>query len=387
MFGSGSSLGLQNLGGTTIAVAVVVTGAVIGLLSALFWVPYIYCKVQRKDHTLRFYHIALGPLLWRRPSPILTGEELEAAAAVPDYGVRGRRAADEHDEADEKFKDIVDGGESGAVPTKIIDGEEYVLKSAVMPPALAEVERDASREIIGAWILPRNLWIILRYKLPSLLLHGSKVDVYELQAGEGDKEKDRIRAMHAQAKQYPNETEHLFSLMQVLTCAVASFAHGASDVSNAVAPLAAVHYAWQYGEVTPSSSGTPIWVLAFGGIMICVGLATYGYRIMSVMGNRLTLHSPSRSVAISLGAAITTLLAAQVGIPASSTMAICGSTAGVGIASSGWRSLNYKMFGWIVLGWVSVFSCQWRCQWGTDGQAQAGGMADTGSRQGRQSNC
>lgn len=358
MFGSGSSLGLQNLEGSTIAIAVVVTGAVIGILSAVFWVPYIYCKVQRRDHTLRFYHIALGPLLWRRPSPILTGEELEAASAVPDYSVHGRRADDKHDEVDEKGKNIDDAGESGiaaaaSVPTKIIDGEEYVLKSAVMPPALAEVERDATREIVGSWILPRNLWIIIRYKIPGVLLHGSQVDVYELQAGEGDKEKERIRAMHSVAKQYPNETEHLFSLMQVLTCAVASFAHGASDVSNAVAPLAAVHYAWMNGEVTPAESGTPIWVLAFGGAMICVGLATFGYRIMSVMGNRLTMHSPSRSVAISLGAAITTLLAAQVGIPASSTMAICGSTAGVGVISSGWRSLNYKMFGWIILGWVS----------------------------------
>ena len=142
--------------------------------------------------------------------------------------------------------------------------------------------------------------------------------------------------------------------MQVLTCAVASFAHGASDVSNAVAPLAAVHYAWKNGQVTPASSGTPIWVLAFGGAMICVGLATYGYNIMSVMGNRLTMHSPSRSVAISLGAAITTLLAAQVGNNLSSIFAIFGATAGVGITSSGWRSLNYKMFGWIILGWVSL---------------------------------
>ena len=191
--------------------AVLLVGAVISILSAVFWIPYIYCKVQRKDHTLRWYHIFFGPLLWRRPSPILTGEELEAVAAVPDYGVHGRRGEDAEEEVNEKG-DIIDGGES-AMRTKIIDGEEYVLKSAVMPPALAEVEKDASREIVGAWILPRNLWIILRYKVVETLLHGSKVDVYEMQAGEGDKEKERIRNMHATAKQYPNEVS--YSLMNL----------------------------------------------------------------------------------------------------------------------------------------------------------------------------
>jgi sodium-dependent phosphate transporter len=29
-----------------------------------------------------------------------------------------------------------------------------------------------------------------------------------------------------------------------------------------------------------------------------------------------------------------------------------GSTAGVGIVSSGWRALNYRGFAWIALGWI-----------------------------------
>lgn len=136
--------------------------------------------------------------------------------------------------------------------------------------------------------------------------------------------------------------------MQVLTSCVASFSHGANDVSNAIGPFASVYYVWQNGQVTPANTPTPIWILAFGGIWICIGLATYGYNIMSVLGNRLTLHSPSRSFAISLGAAVTSLLAAQLGIPASTTMCIVGATAGVGIISSGFRSLNYRMFGWVV---------------------------------------
>lgn len=45
------SLGLKKLSNASVAAAVVGTGAVVALLSALFWVPYVYCKVARKDYS------------------------------------------------------------------------------------------------------------------------------------------------------------------------------------------------------------------------------------------------------------------------------------------------------------------------------------------------
>lgn len=94
-------------------------------------------------------------------------------------------------------------------------------------------------------------------------------------------------------------------------------------------------------------------MLAFGAGMLVIGLATYGYNIMSALGNRLTMHSPSRGFSMEFGAAITVLLASQYAIPVSSTMCIVGATAGVGIVSSGLKGLNYKAFAWI---FVSVFT-------------------------------
>jgi sodium-dependent phosphate transporter len=74
---------------------------------------------------------------------------------------------------------------------------------------LAEIEHNEDQKIVGPWILPRNLWIILRYKIPGAILHGSSVDIHKMQAGTG-KEADRRKAMYERATQYPNETEHLF---------------------------------------------------------------------------------------------------------------------------------------------------------------------------------
>jgi hypothetical protein len=51
-----------------------------------------------------------------------------------------------------------------------------------------------------------------------------------------------------------------------------------------------------------------------------------GYNIMRVLGNRLTLQSPSRGYSMELGSAITVILASQYGIPVSTTMCITGAT-------------------------------------------------------------
>lgn len=144
----------------------------------------------------------------------------------------------------------------------------------------------------------------------------------------------------------------MYSFLQVLTACTNSFAHGANDVANAIGPYAAIYYVWSNGTVTPSNSPTPTWMLAFGGGMIVLGLATYGYNIMSALGNRLTMHSPSRGFSMEFGASITVLLASQYAIPVSTTMCIVGATAGVGVVSSGIRGINYRAFGWVILGWI-----------------------------------
>jgi phosphate/sulfate permease len=58
---------------------------------------------------------------------------------------------------------------------------------------------------------------------------------------------------------------------------------------------------------------------------------------MAVLGNRITLISPSRGFTMELGAAITVILASQYGIPVSTTMCITGATVGVSCCNGDWR--------------------------------------------------
>lgn len=50
---------------------------------------------------------------------------------------------------------------------------------------------------------------------------------------------------------------------------------------------------------------------AFGGAAIAIGIWTYGYNIMRNLGNRITLHSPSRGFSMELGSAITIITATR----------------------------------------------------------------------------
>jgi solute carrier family 20 (sodium-dependent phosphate transporter) len=126
--------------------------------------------------------------------------------------------------------------------------------------------------------------------------------------------------------------------------AVASFAHGSSDVSNAIGLLAAIFLIWNSGEVS-AKSPVPIWVLVYGGTAIVIGLWTYGYSIMRNLGNRLTLHSPSRGFSMELASAITVILAMRLSLPISTTQCITDATVGVGLSSGTWRAINWKMIG------------------------------------------
>jgi phosphate/sulfate permease len=99
------------------------------------------------------------------------------------------------------------------------------------------------------------------------------VDVVGLQTA-SERDAGRIFRMHRRAHQYPNETEHLYSFLQIMTACTASFAHGANDVSNAIGPFAAIYEIWHTSKPVGDKSTVPVWMLAFGGGCIVLGLAT-----------------------------------------------------------------------------------------------------------------
>jgi sodium-dependent phosphate transporter len=58
-------------------------------------------------------------------------------------------------------------------------------------------------------------------------MHGVDQDIVQLQQRDSRHSRTkRLERMHSRAAHYDNQTEHLFSFLQVLTASTQSFAHG-----------------------------------------------------------------------------------------------------------------------------------------------------------------
>ena len=144
--------------------------------------------------------------------------------------------------------------------------------------------------------------------------------------------------------------EKLFTVLVIITSCTVAFAHGANDVANAVGPLAAVVEIAKTNEI-PKEVSVELWVLALGGAGIILGLATYGYRVMTVVGTRITEMTPSRGVAADLATSVTVLVCSKMGLPISTTHTLVGAILGVGLAR-GITAINRKTVKSIFTSWI-----------------------------------
>lgn len=160
----------------------------------------------------------------------------------------------------------------------------------------------------------------------------------------------RVQPVEDDRNRFHN-VERVFSILMIFTACSMAFAHGSNDVANAVGPLAAVVSTVQSGGAIAAKSVMPWWILLIGGIGIVVGLATYGWRVITTVGTKITELTPSRGFAAELGAASTVVLASATGLPVSTTHTLVGAVLGVGFAR-GIAALNLRVIGNIFLSWI-----------------------------------
>ncbi|MCL4155191.1 UNVERIFIED_CONTAM: hypothetical protein GTU68_026764 [Idotea baltica] len=122
----------------------------------------------------------------------------------------------------------------------------------------------------------------------------------------------------------------LFTIPLIFAAALLSFAHGANDVANAIGPLAAINDAVMTGGIS-AKAGIPLWVMAIGAFGIAIGLALYGPRLIKTVGTEITDLDQVRAFSVAMAAAITVIIASQLGLPVSSTHITIGGIFGVGL--------------------------------------------------------
>lgn len=353
-----ASLDLDDWGtAPTVGTIFGVAGGVV-LLYAVFLLPFLYRRLVMDDWTLKGWEVIKGPLLWFRGEvpPPPAGE---AHQVVQDY-YRGHKSGAQLDPA-------IANNVPQQPETQTLDPEKHVSNagdlagdsaSSTEAAAPAKPLDMATKSKLAATEHPLKSWRGLYARAKYYFFRGVNRDIVDEQIGDGKPQgfaarflaKD-LAQIHKHVPHYDNKTEHLYSFLQVMTAMTASFAHGANDVSNAVGPLSAIYAIWSSGT-TGEDSEVPIWVLVYGGAAISIGLWTYGYNLMRNLGNRLTLHSPSRGFSMELGAALTVVIATRLSLPISTTQCITGATVGVGLCSGTWRAINWRMIAWIYFGWI-----------------------------------
>ncbi|MEJ2454012.1 MAG: inorganic phosphate transporter [Candidatus Thiodiazotropha sp.] len=141
--------------------------------------------------------------------------------------------------------------------------------------------------------------------------------------------KPLINGMASRLENSKRSVNSLFTVPLIFAAALLSFAHGANDVANAIGPLAAINDALTKGAIS-AKAAIPLWVMMVGALGIAIGLALYGPKLIRTVGSEITELDQIRAFCIALAAAITVIIATQLGLPVSSTHIAVGAVFGVG---------------------------------------------------------
>ncbi|KAK3388674.1 phosphate transporter [Sordaria brevicollis] len=351
-----------HLSSPEIAGTIVGVGAAWGLMVIIFLMPWLYRVVILEDWQLRFWHIPLGPLLLRRgevPPPPADGTGVVQdfyAGRLTKEQLAARRAAQNGD------SEMAAGA---AVPSSTATDGEKVQPEGTTLAKDSSSSQDAAAADADVPVAPKIKTLVgprpdgpwhsgpvLFWRFKWCLFRGVDQDVISSQQGGKSVMSSDVEELHAHAAHYDNKTEYMYSFLQIMTAAAASFTHGANDIANAIGPYATVFQIWKDGALPATGKAeVPVWILIFGASCLVIGLWTYGYNIMRNLGNRITLQSPSRGFSMELGSAVTVILATRLKLPVSTTQCITGATVGVGLCSGTWRTINWRLVCMIYLGW------------------------------------
>lgn len=307
------NLGLNKKPAWYVAAVTMGTGGGVAILSAIFFVPYVYTKVIKKDHSVKWWMFIYGPALLKRPL-VAPGDE----ANVPNYAVVQEDEDEHHSSA--RSQDSADFDPKKSETGEEISKEKALdLAAAETKPLTYKERQQAGQDKLHAklrkkrgpigWAMRtlhenpmgpgqiyemHNLKVFLK-RVPAMIvcgaLYGVHYDIHAAQTGiAGTPDGERMARVYAHAEKYPNEVEHTYSFVQILTACTASFAHGANDIGNSVGPWAVIYSAWSTGDAAESKAPVPLWQLAVLSATISVGLLTYGYNIMKGAYSLATNH-------------------------------------------------------------------------------------------------
>lgn len=150
----------------------------------------------------------------------------------------------------------------------------------------------------------------------------------------------------------PSRVQRVFSPLQLISCAFMAFNHGLNDAQKVMGIITmalvagAVQIPGPGGDIQPM-----LWVKITCGLVISLGTAAGGWKIIRTLGLSLSKLAPIGGFAAETAASVVLLGAATLGIPVSTTHTITGAIMGTG-AVRGLNKVRWVVGQKIVLAWV-----------------------------------
>lgn len=149
------------------------------------------------------------------------------------------------------------------------------------------------------------------------------------------------------ARRKEKHGERIFRHLQIGSACFVALAHGLNDAQKSMGIITLGLFAGGY----LTSPHIPFWVILACAIVMGLGTATGGLRIIKTMAFSITKIEPVQGFAAELSASIVILSASFMGMPVSSTQMIAGSITGVGTAKS-LKAVKWKVPQMFVYTWI-----------------------------------
>ena len=163
----------------------------------------------------------------------------------------------------------------------------------------------------------------------------------------------------------PRKADHIFKKLQLVSSALFSLGHGTNDAQKVMGIIGAAiifhHVQTLHDPVYLALDGTQqfnyfvehyYWVPFTSFLMIALGTMSGGWKIVKIMGTRITKVTPLEGVAAESAGAITLFITEHFGIPVSTTHTITGAIIGVGltkrVSAVRWGITVSLLWAWIL---------------------------------------
>ena len=151
----------------------------------------------------------------------------------------------------------------------------------------------------------------------------------------------------------PRRVDSWSRRLQLLSASAYALGHGGNDAQKTIGII------WMLlisGGMMKSTDHVPYWVVVACYTSIGLGTVFGGWRIIKLMGQKITKLRPVGGFCAQTGGAATLFFATALGIPVSTTHTITGAIVGVG-ATKRLSAVRWGIAGTIVWAWILTIPC------------------------------